>query len=278
MPILMRYKDGKSRALTLSFDDGVVQDKRTVEILNKHNLKATFFLNSGRILSDDSLSSRHLSAKEINHYYDGHEVASHGVTHAFVGAIPKPSVVGEIFNDRLALENLSGKIVRGFAYPSGSMNNSTTEILRNCGIYYARTNISSYNFNLPDDWYRWDLTCRFTDTKLMKYVDLFLNTTPDYKYRPSKLFYAFCHSYEFDNGDTWYILEDFAEKISDHKDIWYTTNIDFYNYCKAFENLQISADEKIVYNPSAIPVWFSNNGSDFCVQPGETLIFKNIGK
>jgi len=271
MPILMRFEDGKSRALTLSFDDGVIQDKRTVEILNNHNLKATFFLNSGSILSDNSEPSNHLNATEINHFYSGHEVASHGVTHAFLGSIPTPSAVGEVYNDRRALEDLSGSIVRGFAYPSGSMNESTSEILRNCGIYYARTNISSYEFNIPDDWYRWDITCRFSDPELMQYTDSFLKTTSDYKYRPSRLFYVFCHSYEFDNGDTWHILEDFAEKIGDHKDIWYATNIDFYNYCKAFENLQISADERIIYNHSAIPVWFCKDSTDFCVQPGETL-------
>ena len=36
----------KKRALTLSYDDGVMQDIRFIEILNKYNLKCTFNLNS----------------------------------------------------------------------------------------------------------------------------------------------------------------------------------------------------------------------------------------
>ena len=34
------------KAVTFSYDDGVTQDIRLVEILNRYNLKATFNLNS----------------------------------------------------------------------------------------------------------------------------------------------------------------------------------------------------------------------------------------
>lgn len=37
---------GKKKAITFSYDDGVTQDIRLIEIFNKHNLKATFNLNS----------------------------------------------------------------------------------------------------------------------------------------------------------------------------------------------------------------------------------------
>ena len=45
--MLMKLKDGKSKVLTLSYDDGVVQDIRMVEILDKHGLKCTFNINTG---------------------------------------------------------------------------------------------------------------------------------------------------------------------------------------------------------------------------------------
>ena len=38
--------NGKLKAVTFSFDDGVLQDKRAIALLNKYNLKATFNLNS----------------------------------------------------------------------------------------------------------------------------------------------------------------------------------------------------------------------------------------
>ena len=36
----------KMKAITFSYDDGVTQDKRLVDIFNKYGLKATFNINS----------------------------------------------------------------------------------------------------------------------------------------------------------------------------------------------------------------------------------------
>ena len=38
---------GKNKAITFSYDDGVTQDRRLIEILNRYGLKATFNINSG---------------------------------------------------------------------------------------------------------------------------------------------------------------------------------------------------------------------------------------
>ena len=45
--IIMRFPEGKSKALTLSYDDGVEQDRTLLDILNAAGLKCTFNLNSG---------------------------------------------------------------------------------------------------------------------------------------------------------------------------------------------------------------------------------------
>ena len=41
--------NGKNKAVTFSFDDGLTQDIRLLEILNKYDLKCTFNLNSERL-------------------------------------------------------------------------------------------------------------------------------------------------------------------------------------------------------------------------------------
>ena len=43
----MRFPGGLAKALTFSYDDGVEQDIRLVEILDKYGMKGTFNLNSG---------------------------------------------------------------------------------------------------------------------------------------------------------------------------------------------------------------------------------------
>ena len=40
--------NGKMKAVTFSFDDGVTQDIKLIEILNKYGLKATFKFRSAR--------------------------------------------------------------------------------------------------------------------------------------------------------------------------------------------------------------------------------------
>ena len=43
----MRFNsNGVNKAITFSFDDGVTQDIRLIELLNKYNLKCTFNINS----------------------------------------------------------------------------------------------------------------------------------------------------------------------------------------------------------------------------------------
>ena len=42
----MRFPGGKAKALTLSYDDGVRQDKKLIEIFNKNGIKGTFNIHS----------------------------------------------------------------------------------------------------------------------------------------------------------------------------------------------------------------------------------------
>ena len=43
---VMRFPGGKSKALTLSYDDGCQSDRKMIEILDRYGIKATFNLNS----------------------------------------------------------------------------------------------------------------------------------------------------------------------------------------------------------------------------------------
>ena len=43
---ILRFPEGKSKAFTMSYDDGVVQDKRLIELMKANGIKGTFNLNS----------------------------------------------------------------------------------------------------------------------------------------------------------------------------------------------------------------------------------------
>lgn len=112
------------KAVTFSYDDGVTQDIRLVEILNRYNLKATFNLNSellGKDGSLDILGKRILHNKiqphEITEVYKGHEIAAHTLTHPDMTEMPADEVIRQVEQDRLNLSELSGTEVIGMAYP-----------------------------------------------------------------------------------------------------------------------------------------------------------------
>ncbi|MCR5329862.1 MAG: polysaccharide deacetylase family protein [Lachnospiraceae bacterium] len=271
----MRFPGGKAKCLTLSYDDGVVNDLKLAELYEKKGLKCTFNLNSGtwtdRDYDDYTSVHRRLRLEKAQELYahDGFEVASHTVNHPNLEKIPPVLCTREILEDRLALERDFGCTVRGFAYPFGVWNDSVIASLKACGMVYARTVWSSHSFDIPKEWLALRPTCHHEDPELMKLTDRFLNDIP--RHPDAKLFYVWGHSYEFDFKDNWEIIEDFADKVSGRDDIWYATNIEVYDYVKAYEGLIFDASMTSVMNPSFTDVWFLLEDKVIQVGAGQTV-------
>ena len=56
MKVYTCFPEGKAKALTMSYDDGKLQDERLVEIFNKYGIKGTFNLNYGLMEQDPRVS------------------------------------------------------------------------------------------------------------------------------------------------------------------------------------------------------------------------------
>lgn len=115
------------KAVTFSYDDGVTQDIRLVEILNRYNLKATFNLNSELLGKDgnlDILGKRILHNKiqphEITEVYKNHEIAAHTLTHPDMTEMPADEVIRQVEQDRLNLSELSAPRSSEWHIPAGS--------------------------------------------------------------------------------------------------------------------------------------------------------------
>ncbi len=223
--------NGKMKAITFSYDDGVTQDARLVEIFNKYGLKATFNVNSEFFggkneLVRNGVSVRHdkLTKEEALSVYHGHEVAAHTLTHPFLPKTADGEVIRQVEEDRLALSALFGYEVVGMAYPGGGVNHDKrveTLVKNHTGCRYARTTDATGTFDLPTDPIAWNPTVYHIDTDEMfalgeKFLALKLETP--------QLFYIWGHSYEFDAWDFWARFEDFCRMISGHDDIFYGTN------------------------------------------------------
>lgn len=269
----MRFPNFKEKAVTLSYDDGPHFDKRLIQIMQKHGLKGTFNLNSGFM---PEVSDWHLSKAEAVALYtsSGMEIAVHGQHHLSLANVDSAVAANDVLQDRIALEKLFGCVVKGMAYANGSYNDEVVDILKTCGIEYARTVISTKQFELPTDWLRLEATCHHNNPQLMELVKTFLDIKPDpirlQKFTP-KLFYLWGHSYEFDNDKNWEVIEKFAEAIGGREDIWYATNGEIYAYTKAFDSLRWSADGSFVHNPSGMDVYLFVNKKECLVKSGERI-------
>ncbi len=275
MNLFMRFYGGKKKALTLSYDDGVEQDKRLVEILQKNGLKGTFNLNSGCYAKEGTVYPagtihRRMTKKQVTELFaeSGMEVAVHALTHPGLEQLPAAACMQEILQDRLNLEKQFGRIVRGMAYPFGTYSDGVIQCIKCAGIAYARTVISSGGFAVPKDWLQLEATCHHNDERLMPLAKRFVEESP--KGSPW-LFYLWGHSYEFEEKDNWQVIEGFAEYTGGREDIWYATNIQVYEYVEAYRRLVFCADNGRVYNPTAYTVWFEADGREVCVKPGETV-------
>lgn len=276
----LRFPEGRVKAFTMSYDDGVPSDIRFADTVTKYGIKCTFNMNC------EAARDKNLTAAEVEEHIlsKGHEVAVHGQMHRAEGMIRPVEGIKEVLECRLELEEKFGRIIRGMAYPDvgitrfakGTSYEMVKQYLEELEIAYARTLDGDNNsFVLPSDWHAWLPTAHHQNPKLMEYADEFLalevNESTHRMKRHPRLFYIWGHSYEFDLRNNWELLEDICKKFSGRDDIWYATNIEIYDYVKAYESLVYSADGKIVYNPSAQKVWFDYDKKLYSVNPGETI-------
>lgn len=240
------YPEWKDRAVTFSYDDGQIHDRKLVEIFNRFGLKATFHLNSGTLDTKGFVKS-----DELKTLYDGHEIACHGVTHEYPTHLSQERLNAEFLGDRMALEEKMDRIIKGCSYAFGEYDDNVVNTLKSLGFAYSRTVESTGSFRLPADFMRWTPTCHHNDA-FEGMAERFLNT-PEFQKIP--LLYVWGHSFEFHREQTWKQMTDFCQRISGYENVWYTTNIDYVNYMNAARNLIFNAACTRVENLSKIQIY-----------------------
>lgn len=267
MNVYTCFPEGKAKALTMSYDDGLAQDERLVEIFDRYGIRGTFNLNYG-LMNSPAYPTR-IPRERVKELYRNHEVATHCLMHPTIARCPLVEVAREILEDRKGLESLTGGLVRGHAYPNGSYSAEIKQLFRQLGIAYARVVESRATYELPADPLEWHPTCHHTDAELMKKAEYFANFK---KKQYLKLMYVWGHSYEFDHGNGWEIIEEFCRYMGGRDDIWYATNIEVIDYMDAAARLVFSGDNETVHNPSAIGVWLQvSDGEPVEVRGGATV-------
>lgn len=219
--------NGKFKALSFSFDDGNIDDKPLIDILNKYSLKGTFNLNSGLLTENASWNFkgikivRHLNFSDIGDLYKGHEIAAHSYNHPDLTKLNSNDIRNQISLDIKLLNFLFNTDIEGFAYPMGTFNDEIGKILCDNGILYGRTVLPSYNFDLPECPIFWNPTCHFMDERIEELANEFLNLE-----NTNAVFYIWGHSYELLNDEDYKRFDNLCKLLSNREDIAYLTNIE----------------------------------------------------
>ncbi|MCQ2378359.1 MAG: polysaccharide deacetylase family protein [Victivallaceae bacterium] len=268
--IYFTYPGWKRKALTFSFDDGVTEDRKLVEIFNRYGMKATFNVSAGRAgrLGKDGKTVRFIPLSEYAALYKGHEIASHGFRHLNMKDLSPAEMEEEIRRDLAELEKVAGYPIRGFAYPYGQTSDEVRAMLKKYGIVYARGTGETGKFYEEKDPFYWQMSGHSFEN-----LPLLAEKYRDYNGWGGVL--SVCsvwgHSYEFEDAHNWDVIENFCKTLANRPDVWYATNVEIVDYMSACRKMQMSADGNILVNPTAIPVYLWIDGKNILLEPEKSV-------
>lgn len=177
-PSISNADNGRGKYVTISIDDGHPTDLRTVDLLHKYALKATFYVpgaNEERTL---------LSPSQIRDIDRQFEVGGHTRNHQCLTRMPAQKAWREISDGKKFSEDLLGHEVISFCYPWGKFNSRVERKVAEAGFLGART-CRYFQNDFPKNPFCWD-------------ISTYANTYPAYvQLRHCVLEYNFAGAYNY---------------------------------------------------------------------------------
>lgn len=120
---------GEEKIASISFDAawGNEDTPQLIEILDKYDVKATFFVVG------DWVDKYPESVKQLSDA--GHEVMNHSNKHPHMTELSKEKKIEEITECSNKIENVTGIKPILFRAPYGDYDNETIQTIRECGVY-----------------------------------------------------------------------------------------------------------------------------------------------
>lgn len=225
----------KDRFVTISVDDGHPTDLRTVELLNKYGLKATFYIpgvNHERAL---------MSPAQIREVEQQFEVGSHCLNHVRLTLLTPEKARQEIRDGKKFSEDTVGHEVVSFCYPGGKCNSRLEAEVKKAGFLAARTCMYFLN-DFPANPFRWGVSVYANNYPVyvqMRHALLELNFQGCYKYvttfkartrwgaqfqraledvsRNGGVAHLYFHSWEIDQNGEWDELERMFKAVAQYR-------------------------------------------------------------
>ena len=268
--IVITYPGWKLKALAFSYDDGNIADRKLVGIFDKYGMRGTFHIPSAWLKTKPQ---NRVTEAEIKTLYAGHEISGHGANHLSMSKLPQKKLEQELDEEIANWMRITGKRIRGYAYPYGSYSDKVIAEMKKRDLFYSRTVGRSKTFDLPADFLRWDPQGHHNN-KIDQLADKYLALKP----KKMTVLLIWGHSYEFAKADNWQIMENFCKKMSGKKDIFYAPMGDIAGYVLACRDLKISADGKSLENPSVVNIYFFWNDKQCSIGPEESYLLQPEGE
>ena len=199
-----------------SIDDGTIYDKEVIALLNKYGFPATFNLNSE--LQDYIWYLGETPITRLNLYenialYNGHEIASHSLTHPYLDGCDDGRVIYEVGHDIENLEGIFSREVFGFATPFETAGEREVALIRdNTKAKYIRLSQIDTSYKYPSDPYHIRCTSITVDDAL-NLINDFINN------EEAELFVSVFHSYDLFTSSSIDKLEELLQILDKYRDI-----------------------------------------------------------
>lgn len=241
LPAELQRDGTPKKYFTLSFDDGITQDEKIMEICRKYNFDGiTFNVNSNLCGADWAWVAEATNCPGLSHLrfteeqlkggvYDGFDVAAHGADHASAGTFDNNplGLYREIEGDANRIYELTGTKPLGMAWAGGDTEwtDTTVEnVYRYTSLRYARCTTPTHTYALPQYFLKWQPTCSITETNVLAQAQAFLDAPCE----SDMLFYVWGHGYELDVFNSYDTFEQLVKMMSESKDVVCLTNTEFY--------------------------------------------------
>jgi peptidoglycan/xylan/chitin deacetylase (PgdA/CDA1 family) len=132
-----------SRQLALTYDDGPNDPHtlRLLDLLARHNVRATFFLIGRFVLQRPEIARAILQA--------GHAIGNHSFTHPLLTLKSTTEIHQELSQCSAALEDATGQSFNLFRPPFGGRRPAVLRIARELGLEPIMWNITGYDWSAP---------------------------------------------------------------------------------------------------------------------------------
>lgn len=131
---------GDEKVISISFDAawGNEDTQQLIDILNKYQVKATFFVVGGWV---DNFPE---SVKALSDA--GHEVMNHSDSHPHMTQISKEKMKEEVEACNEKIEKVTGKRPTLLRAPYGDYNNDVVQTVRECGCFTIQWDVDSLDW------------------------------------------------------------------------------------------------------------------------------------